>query len=122
MSSRLTFDAQLAQQTQEVTLGEARYIVRMTWRARLRGWYLDLFDADGVQLVAERRLEAGWGPLWGLAFDGAPTVTLVVIGPQHYTQADLGAGLEVLTFALDELPPVVAGPAEVRLELLEEEP
>jgi hypothetical protein len=101
---KLAVQPALAQQRQTVTLGDALYDVRLTWRERLRGWYLDLYDADGALLVGERRVEPGWGPLWGLAIEGAPTVALVVIGPTPYRREDLGASLQILIVSADEIP------------------
>lgn len=101
---RLAVQPELAQHRQTVALGEALYDVRLTWRARLQGWYLDLYDADGALLVEDRRVEPGWGPLWGIAIEGAPSVALVVIGPTPYRREDLGAALQILLVGVDELP------------------
>lgn len=104
---RLAVDPSLAQQRQTVTLGDALYEVRLTWRARLAGWYLDLYSAAGVHLAGPRRVEPGWGPLYWLAFEGSPSVALVVIGPTPYRREDLGAALQIMVVngaeALDAL-------------------
>jgi hypothetical protein len=101
---KLAVQPALAQSRQTVALGAALYDVRLTWRERLRGWYLDLYDAAGVLLVGERRVEPGSGPLWGLAIEGAPTVALVVIGPTPYRREDLGGALQIMIVGVDELP------------------
>lgn len=105
---KLAVQPALAQHRQTVALGDALYDVRLTWRARLGAWYLDLYDADGALLVGERRVEPGWGPLWGLAIEGAPTIALVVIGPTPYRREDLGGALQILLVGADELPEIAA--------------
>lgn len=105
---RVAVRPELAQHRQTVALGDALYDVRLTWRERLRGWYLDLYDAEGALLAGERRVEPGWGPLWYLPIEGAPTVALVVIGPTPYRREDLGDALQILIVDVDELPEAVA--------------
>lgn len=100
---RLAADPSLAQQRQTVTLGDALYEVRLTWRERLRGWYLDLYDAGGTLLVPRRRIEPGWGPLYWLAFEGSPTAVLAVIGPSPYRREDLGGALQVMVVSSSEV-------------------
>lgn len=115
---KLAVQPALAQHRQTVTLGDALYDVRLTWRERLRGWYLDLYDADGALLVGERRVEPGWGPLWALAIEGAPSVALVVIGPTPYRREDLGGALQIVIVGADELPPDADASAGLTVEVV----
>lgn len=97
-----------------VTLGGARFTVRLTWRDRPDegGWYLDLWTAAGAAIALGRRLCPGMSPLPLEAHAEAPDGVLLVRGPDPYRRADLGSDLVLVFVPTDELP---SAPAEETL-------
>jgi len=90
---------------QTVALGERTFVVRLTWRARLEGWYLDLSKPDGSPIAVGRRVSPQWGPLIGLLPGDAPDGVLYVRGPSGgYTRDMLGAEVVLAYYAADEIP------------------
>lgn len=103
---------------QTVQLGDEAFVVRLTWRARLAGWYLDLITPDGVDIVRGRRLSARWGPLLGLLPEGAPSGLLYVRGPLGgYTRDMLGVEVVIAYYGADEIPPATAPDTSVTVVL-----
>lgn len=91
-----------------VTLDGVRFDVRFTWFERRRGWFLDVWTADGTPIVSGRRLSPGSSPLIGLGLDDDPAGLLYVSGPDPYNQADLGASLRVVYVSSADLVSTVA--------------
>ena len=94
--------------TQTVTLGAAKYRVRLTWKERCAGWYIDLMKVDGTLIFAGLRVAAGWGPFLGLSSADAPTGRFLVSGPKEYQRADLGDALQIRYFDADEIEAVAS--------------
>lgn len=90
---------------QTVTLGEQQYRLRLTWRRRLQGWYMDLYTLAGDPLALGRRLSPGWSPLLGIVLDEetAPDGHFVVRGLDDYLREDLGEGLTLAFYTTEEL-------------------
>jgi len=93
----------LDRHTQEVRLDGEPYRVRLTWRARPRAWYLDLFEADGTPIALGRRLSPQSLPLLAGPLEGAPPGTFIVRGPARYQRQALGETLLVIYYAEGEL-------------------
>ena len=88
---------------QTLTLESTQYRLRLTWRARLQGWYADLYLLDETPLALGRRLSAGWGPFFGLSLPDGPDGLFVVRGVDGYARADLGDALKLLYYTRAEL-------------------
>lgn len=81
-----------------VTLGERRFRMAFTWRARPASWYMDLYDAEGTALALGRRLSPGWSPIASASLgERGPDGTLYCRGPEDYERMDWGDTL-VLVF------------------------
>jgi hypothetical protein len=93
---------------QTLTLGDAQFGLRLTWRERPAGWYADLYTATGAPVWLGQRLSPGWPLGHGLHADGAPDGVMLVRGPYEYTRGDLGATLEIVFYSTSELPVVAA--------------
>ena len=110
MGKALATFPDLPDSTQSVALGASMYQIRLYYRVRLRGWYLDIADASGVALLTGRRLSPSWGPILGVKIAGLPIGYLYVQGPAVYERSDLGGALRVIYYVASELPdaPAVA--------------
>jgi len=101
------------QHTARVTLGDAEFTVRLTWRARTASWYIDLYDADGAELLVGRRVSAR-GSLWlGMRVPGLPDGELFVSGLDGYARNDLGGKVEIVYYPRAEITPEPADPGFV---------
>jgi len=103
MGQRIATFAAQADTTQTVTLDGVQYRLRLVWRERCRGWYMDLATLSGGQIVTGRRLSAGWCPLAGIRYTGAPGGYLYVRGIDGYERDDLGEGLQIVYYTADEV-------------------
>lgn len=90
MASLVTTFASTPDTIQTVTLAGVQYRLRMYWRERLQGWYLDLRELDETAVVLGRRFSVGSGPLTGFLSAEMPDGQLYVQGVDGYEQADLG--------------------------------
>lgn len=106
-----TFPA-IPDSTQTVTLGGERFRLRIFWRERLAGWYLDIFDASGEPLATCIRVSPGCDLLNGL-LRGVPAGHLVVTGPDPYTRDMLGSEVLIIFFKADEAPDAPASTLRV---------
>ena len=89
---------------QQVTLGTVRVGIGLTFNRNTRGWYMDLFAADGRPLFQGRRLSPSFSPNFGLAFDPADfTGSFTVQGQDGYTQGALGNQLTLWWWSPAEL-------------------
>lgn len=80
------------------TLGSAQYRIRVYWRARLFGWYLDLLALDGSALMSGRRLSPGYSPTLAIHVEGEPAGRLFVTGPDPYSRSMLDDGVVQLLY------------------------
>lgn len=105
MGSILSAHPSVPETIQTVTLGSQQYRVRLTWRRRTRGWYMDLFTLDETPLAMGRRISAGVSPLFGLVLDEAvaPDGYFVVRGVDGYAREDFGTSLTVAFYTREEL-------------------
>ncbi|MFA9271618.1 MAG: hypothetical protein ACEQSX_12835 [Baekduiaceae bacterium] len=103
MGLDLSTHAGLPQHTQTVTLDGTQFRMRLTWRHRLQGWYLDLYTLDETPLLLARRLSPGWSPNLGLAIEGGPDGVLLVTGFDGYVREDLGESLRLRYYTRAEL-------------------
>lgn len=85
-----------------VTLGEAQYNIRMTWRDRTQSWYMDLYDVENNPLALGKRLAPGWAPLAGTLRDPEGGY-FYVSGEDGYKQEDLGKTLQVIFYTMEEI-------------------
>ena len=92
---------------QTVTLAGARYIYRRTYRSRLRGWYVDIYTADGTPVILGRRMVGEWPLFGGLPVEELAGI-LLVRGPDEYRREDLGDELREVFATFDELGDVGA--------------
>lgn len=104
---RLLFDPSLVRQIGPVALDGTVYRVRMTWRDRLRGWYLDLYLADGTAVSLGNRVCAGGLLVRDLSRhdDEAPAGgVLVALGKDKYVREDLSldGGINVYYLTREE--------------------
>lgn len=68
---KLTLFPDLTASIQDVELGNRVWTLEIYYRPRLRSWYVDITDEDGVPLVLNRRLSGETLPTNGrLDFDG----------------------------------------------------
>lgn len=104
---------------QAVTLGALSYRVRLYYRVRLRGWYMDISDANSVALVTGRRISPSWGPLLGIKRAGLPDGYIYIQGPDVYERSDLGEALLLIYYESSELPaaPVVTDAVTVAIQV-----
>lgn len=105
MASRLPAFPTIPRHRYTVTLGDERFQVRLTWRARTRAWYLDLFDADGDAVALGRRLSPGFGPLLHLLPAGKyEDGELYVSGAlDPYRQEDLTSEINLDHYTNDDI-------------------
>lgn len=100
MPQRIQTYPNLRQHSQAVTLSGQSYRLRLTWRQRNQGWYLDLYEDDNTPLLLGRRLSPGWSP------DARTRVLpglLYVKGPSPYDRSHLGGRLTLLYYEPEEL-------------------
>ena len=105
---------EVPQHRYSISLGEAapvQFTLRFTYRLRVEGWYLDIIDADGIDLAVGRRLSASWGPTFGIVFAGQPEGILFVRGPSRYTRDQWTNELELLHLLLSDIDTTAAEPA-----------
>lgn len=88
--------------TQAVTLAGTVYRVRLIWRERAGGWYIDLFERDGTPIRLGKRLSADWSPLH-TAMDAEDEGLVYVFGRDEYDQSDLGDDLTLLYISPEEI-------------------
>ena len=109
MGQVLTVAPSQPEHAQVVTLGQGedavQYRFRLIWRERPRGWYADLWEADGTPVYLGVRLAPGWPLGAGLRPTNRPAGPLYVRGPAGYDREDLGDTLFVVYYAPDELEP-----------------
>lgn len=110
MGFTLATHPSLPQHTQTVTLDGTQFRLRLTWRHRLRGWYLDLYALDETPLLLARRLCPGWSLNLGLTIEGGPEGVLLVTGPDDYERGDLGGALLLWYYPRAELQAVYVAP------------
>lgn len=104
---RLTFNPSEAKDPQVVTLEGTSYRIRVAWRNRLRGWYMNVDLVDGTAVAHGVRVTAG-GLLvhdmnrWNSALPAGGV--LVGTGKEPYAKEDLGqpGGINVHYLTRDE--------------------
>jgi len=104
-----TFHA-LPDHTQTTTLGGTQYRVRLRWRQRLSGWYLDLLTLDELPIALGRRVSAHWTPLYEINPPGLPDGIMFVRGLDDYPREELGNTVLLVQYPTDELP---AAPVDI---------
>jgi hypothetical protein len=104
MGQILTVHPTIPAERQTVTLGGARYDLRLTWRDRTASWYADLWDATGAPIWLGQRVTPGWGLGTGLVVAGEPDGIFVVRGPSDFERLDLGAAVKIAFYPTSELP------------------
>lgn len=87
-------------QTQRVDLDGSVFYISLTWRERVAGWYLDVYDASGAPAALGRRLSARWSPTLTATDERLPPGAFVVVGPSEYVREDLGGDL-LLTYVTE---------------------
>jgi hypothetical protein len=93
-----------ADQTFSCTLGGVRYRLRMRWNASVRGWFLDLYLADGTALVLGKGARVGADILRTKRYDPrVPQGTLFVV-PLQDRRVDPGLDAWGSTHSLQYLP------------------
>ncbi|MEN0065931.1 MAG: hypothetical protein AAGA48_27570 [Myxococcota bacterium] len=70
-----------------VPLDGVQYQLRLTWRERVASWRITVHDADGVELVSNRRLSPQ-SPVFDSVLGGPPGV-LVAVGSDPYERDEL---------------------------------
>ena len=93
--------------TQTVSIDGVQYQITLTWLQRPQSWYMDLALLDGTEIVNGQRLSPGWGPLFRLLPELAPTGTFLVTGPDPYNQDTLGERLFLRYYGEDEIPDAI---------------
>jgi|SRR5688572_24228474 len=81
MAVKLTISYDDPAHRQTVPLEGALYEVRLVYRERTGAWYLDLWDADGNELLRGRRLSPNSSPQLGMITDGPPGALFAVGRP-----------------------------------------
>lgn len=89
---------------QTLTLDGEPYQIRLVWRERLDGWYMDLLGADGETIVLGRRLSPQSLPLYGQTLPDGPPGVFLVRGPPYYRRKALGQTVVIKYFSVGELP------------------
>ena len=59
----ISLDSTRLRTRQRVTLDRVAITIDLQWLPRLRGWYADIYAADGSTLATGRRVEAGCASL-----------------------------------------------------------
>lgn len=90
--------------TQTVTLGGSQFRVRLYWRERLYGWYMDVRESDDTAVFLGRRLSPGGDPFAGIRPENGPEGVFFVMGPDEYARADLGVSLLIYFIPDSEIP------------------
>ena len=104
MAQRVRSFPDLPQHTQTVTLGDAQYRLRLTWRERPAAWYLDILALDDTLIVAGRRLSPQFSPTLGFVLESGPDGLLYVRGTfDPYPRQALGQTIDLFRFADSEL-------------------
>ncbi len=102
-----------------MTLDGTQFRLRLTWRHRLQGWYLDLYALDETPLLLARRLCPGWSLNLGLAIEGGPDGVLLCTGVDGYARDDLGRSLLLWYYTRAELQAAaVAAEVLTRVEIV----
>lgn len=94
-----------------VELDGTEYRVRLTYRARLEAWYLDLYTADETPLALGRRLSPGGLPA-RVVVDGGPPGLLYVPGDDPYDRDALR-----LLYIEEESVPTASANDDLRVEV-----
>ena len=102
---------------QSLTLGDAQYSLRLTWRDRTAAWYADLWTADGTAVWLGQRVSPGWALGGGLQPEGKPDGALLVRGPADYSRYDLGSTVQIVFYPADELPEAAAAVDDVTVTI-----
>jgi hypothetical protein len=86
--------SQYADHELSVSLGGVQYVLRLTYSARERAWYLSLYDADGTARYLGRKMVLGWPLMFRLPGRRVQYGELVCCGNDGvdvpYDRADLG--------------------------------
>ncbi len=94
--------------TQTVTLNAVQYRLRLYWRDRLAGWYVDLVSLAGEGIALGRRVSPGSiavPDVHRIEAVKLPGGGLLAFGDLFaYVREDLGATVKVLFFTPDEVP------------------
>ena len=122
MARQLVFYPDLPKHAQIVDLGGVSYRILTTWKARLRGWYLDISLTDGTGVARGVRITAG-GVLvpdlnrWDITSEHGGV--LVGDGRDVYVREDLGqaGGINVLYLTRAEWDNHIAALATDALDL-----
>jgi hypothetical protein len=86
--------------------------VRFTWIDRTRGWYFDLYGADGAAILQGERMNPG--AVW--KFPGeVPPGALSCFGADEYIQSDLGTNLLLVYFTPTEVASIEPDPFRMTL-------
>lgn len=101
-----------------VSLDDVQFRVRLTFRRRLRAWYMDLFKLDETPIAQGRRLEPTFGPLVGLSPIDGPDGEFYVRGaPKPYTREEFGDAVRLAYYTVAEVtPPAVASPLLIEVQ------
>lgn len=103
MGVELSTFPSLPSSIQTMTLDGAQFRLRLTWRHRNQGWYLDLWTLAGTPLLLGRRLSAGWSPNLALVLEDGPDGFLYVRGLDGYAREDLGTSLRLMYYPASEI-------------------
>lgn len=93
---------------QSVTLDGVTFRLRLTYRYRCAGWYLDLWTLEGTPLLLSQRLSAGWSPTAGYDLVDGPDGWFYVRGADGYARDDLGGPLVLVYFSRAEMETAAA--------------
>lgn len=103
MPVEISTRSDLRKQRQRVELDGSLYLIDLTWRQRLSGWYLDIYAQDRSPLALGRRLDPGWSPTSGSLNPDLPSGAFLAVGPADYSRADLGESLRLIYIREAEL-------------------
>lgn len=95
MPQKITTFRNRRKHSQRVDLDGVTYRLVLTWRQRVKGWYMDLYTG-GEAIALGRRISAKWSPVETASDARLPPGVFVVRGVDGYERTDLGDDLELI--------------------------
>jgi len=89
--------------TQTVDLDGEPYEIRLYWRERLDGWYMDLRTSEEQPIALGRRLSPQSLPMYAETLPDGPPGLFIVRGPPNYRRKALGKTLLLKYYPADEV-------------------
>lgn len=128
MAVEIPLDAALLRYDVRLAVEGVALVLGLSWRERVRSWYLDVYDGDGDAIALGRRLVTGWSPLLRTTDDRLAGAAWLLVrvgdGDEDPGVSELGGAVVLLVMSADEVAALgeTTNPATPARVVIEEAP